>query len=439
MDNENARKKVTLKPWHGVVWFIIVMVVMFFGGGLVQLHFGMLGLAITEIGLAVLGLLPLLLFDVRLKDMLPIKIPKVRHVFGTILMWIGAFMLSILATLVIGYFFPQDMGQTSTAMGGFMTSVPPVLAFFIVAVMPPICEEILHRGFILTSMRSIKKDWLIVLIMGLIFGIFHLDPMRFAATAILGAALTYVMLKTKNFLLPFLMHLIQNSLSIIVTFATKDDLQVIDTVNTEVIQNQLSSITTIGAWLVLGAAIPVLIFLGSYLLTKKDKHSEDTAVAKTSKKPIIAFLISLGLGAVMFVSGIVILVVGSLGDAVYIVKPSLSINDDTTPYVETFTVEKEKLFTMSYSLRSEIGAIEMTIRDEQGNVLYDVAAGEITGNGQLALKEGTYTATFRFLIGEYEDYALEKGYPYTDEEKAVLHLDGDLDADYPAAVTLVLM
>jgi len=33
----------------------------------------------------------------------------------------------------------------------------------------------------------------------------------------------------------------------------------------------------------------------------------------------------------------------------------------------------------------------------------------------------------------------QKGYPYTDEDKAALHLDGDLDANYHAAVKLVLM
>ena len=38
--------------------------------------------------------------------------------------------------------------------------------------------------------------------MGIIFGIFHLDFVRFIPTAVLGAALTYVMLETDNILLP---------------------------------------------------------------------------------------------------------------------------------------------------------------------------------------------------------------------------------------------
>jgi uncharacterized protein len=437
MEKASTRKKLTLKPWHGVVWFAIAMVVLLFGGSYVQYHYGMLGLAITELGLAVLALLPLLIFDVRLKDMLPIKLPKVRHVVGTILMWMGTLLLSTLTTLVIAFFFPENMVETASSMGGFMTSVPPIIAFLIIAIMPAVCEELLHRGFILTSMRSIKKDWLIVLIMGLIFGVFHLDPIRFAGTAILGAGLAYIMVKTKNFLLPVLMHLINNSLSLLITFASKGDLQI---VNAQSVQSQLSPSISLGVYLILGSAIPILIFTASYLLTKKDKQTAETADAKAPKKPLlIPFLISLGVGAVMLVSGLVILTVGSLSDAVYILKPDLTINDDTKPYVETFTIEKEKVYNMTFGLESEIGAIEMTIQDEQGNVLYEVAGGTMTGNTQLTLTPGTYTATFRFLIGEYEAYAKEQGFPVTDEDKTALNLNGDLDANHTAGISLMLV
>jgi len=437
MENESTRKKLTLKPWHGVVWFIVVLVALLFGGSYVQYHYGMLGLAITELGLAVMGLLPLLIFDVRLKDMLPIRIPKVRHVIGTILMWMGTFLLSTLLTLVIASLFPASMAETAGALGGFMTSVPWILSFFIIAVMPAVCEEILHRGFLLTSMRSIKKDWLIVLIMGLIFGIFHLDPIRFAGTAILGAALAYIMVKTKNFLLPFLMHLINNSLSLFVTFSNKSAIQNVDA---GTMQSQISPSNTIGVYLVLGAAIPLLITAAVYLLTKKDKNAAEPAAARTPKRSfLLPFLISLGIGAVMLISGIAILAASVMSDMVDIHTSDHTVNDNTAPYVQTFTIEKEKVYTMSYSFHSEIGVIEMTIQDEQGNVLYDVAAGEITGNNQITLKKGTYTATFRFLISEYEAYAEEKGYPYTDEDKAALHLDGDLDAKHSAQISLILM
>ena len=123
-------------------------------------------------------------------------------------MWFGTFLLGTLVTLIVGFFFPDGMAEVGIAMNDIFTSIPMWIAYLIIAVMPAICEEALHRGFILTSMKPIKREWIIVLVMGLIFGLFHLDPYRFAATAILGMALTYIMLKTRNILMPALFHLI---------------------------------------------------------------------------------------------------------------------------------------------------------------------------------------------------------------------------------------
>ena len=368
--------------------------------------------------------------------MLPIKLPKIRHVVGTVILWLGIFLLATLSTLVIGYFFPDSMAQTAEMMGDLMTSVPGILAFLIIAVMPAICEEILHRGFILTSMRSIKKDWLVVLIMGLIFGIFHMDPVRFLATGILGAALTYVMVKTKNILLPVLFHFINNAVSVIASISSQS---MMENVSNEAMKSSLSSGASLGAYLVLGSLAPLLLFAASRLLTKKDNTGEDIGEERPENTFIKPFLINLGIGAAMFAGGVLLLAGSVFSDSVNIIKTDFAINDDTQPYVAEFTIDKEKLYSMSYNLSTEIGVIEMTIRDDQGNIIYQIDAASVYGNDQLTLKEGKYTATFSFLISEYEQYAKEKGYDFTDEDKVDLSLDGDLDSMHAAQVSLILV
>ena len=436
METEKTWKRIPLKPWHGVVWFLIVLVALFWGGGAVQLQFGLIGVAITEIGLAGLALLPLLLFDINMKEMLPIKRPKVRHVVGTILLWLGTFLFATLSTLVIGYFFPDSTTETVDVMGDLMTSLPGLLVFLIIAVMPAICEEMLHRGFVLSSMRSIKKDWLVVLIMGLIFGIFHMDPVRFLATGILGAAITYVMIKTRNFLLPVLLHFINNAVSVIASISSQSALE---DISSEAVKSSLASGASLASYLIIGSFAPLLIFAATRLLTKKDDVGETVGEEKPKRAFLAPFLVSMGIGASMFASGLLILVFGVFSGSVNIMQNDLVVNDDTAPYVQSFTIEKEKVYVMSYNLNSEIGVVEMTIQDEQGNVIYQIEAGSVYGNDQLTLKEGTYTATFRFLISEYEEYAKENGYPFTDEIKSDLNLDGDLDANYSAQVSLILV
>ena len=56
-----------------------------------------------------------------------------------------------------------------------MTTSIVVVGFIAAVICPPICEEAIMRGAILSNFRSIKKDWVIVLIMGLFeFGAFAL-------------------------------------------------------------------------------------------------------------------------------------------------------------------------------------------------------------------------------------------------------------------------
>ena len=75
-------------------------------------------------------------------------------------------------TMVIAWLFPEQMFGTSSALNDIIASVPLLISIFITAIMPAVCEEAMHRGVILHSLKSLKREWLIVLIMGLLFGLF---------------------------------------------------------------------------------------------------------------------------------------------------------------------------------------------------------------------------------------------------------------------------
>lgn len=294
-----------------MVWFLIILAVLLFGSDYLYRRFGLLSTAMLEIGMAVMGLLPLLLFDVHLKDLLPIKRPGACHLAGMILMWMGTFLFALLSTEITSYFFSKSTVQTTGSIGDIMTSVPELTAFLIFCILPAICEEILNRGFLLTSVRSIKRDWVIVLIMGLMFGVFHTDPARFAPTAILGAGLSYIMVKTKNILLPSLMHFIHNSVALIAAFATRgatQSMSIAGSLHAQAAQSKPSHTITIGFYLIFCAIAPLLVFAGARLLTLRDRRSEETSGPGTPARPIlIPFIITLGIGVSMFVAGLDIL------------------------------------------------------------------------------------------------------------------------------------
>ena len=463
----NVRKR-TLKPYHGIILFALVVVFELFGAAPIQARLGMAGVAVTELIILAMAIIPALLLKVNLKEMFPVKKPALRQVFGVLLIWFGTFLLGILITMFIGFFFPQGMAQLGTDMGNIFRSVPMWATYLIVAVMPAICEESLHRGFILTSMKPIRKDWIIVVVMGVIFGIFHLDPYRFAATAILGMGITYVMLKTQNFLMPALFHLVNNSLSVIASFLSAGAAGAAQQADTAAV---LSSGMSLGSYLIIGSIIPFLLLGGVVLLREKidpaaQSASEpaaptpaaaqadaatacaaptastatqvdaQTAAAKRKKSTLRALIISAVLFAVMLIAGAGIIAVSVLANPVLDHTETVSINEDTQPLVLTFDVTVPRAYLLTYDLSTERGLIEMTIKDASGKEINSFSAAKINGSEPVTLETGRYTVTFTFIQKDIESYYKEKNIEYNPKDLAALDVGGDLTIDKSADIMI---
>src|SRR2546423_15200174 len=76
-----------------------------------------------------------------------------------------------------------------------MGLVQPV---FFPSIMPGIFEEITFRGVLLHGLRQRFRPAMTVLLVGIIFGLFHVALFRFAPTALLGMILAAVTLLTRS-------------------------------------------------------------------------------------------------------------------------------------------------------------------------------------------------------------------------------------------------
>ena len=63
------------------------------------------------------------------------------------------------------------MEAVSGGLDDVIYSVPFWVSIIVVSVLPAICEEAVHRGVIIHTMYRIRKEWLVVLIMGIYFGL----------------------------------------------------------------------------------------------------------------------------------------------------------------------------------------------------------------------------------------------------------------------------
>ena len=448
---ETNSKKRLLKPWHGIIVFALVIVFLIYGATPIQMRWGMYGVALTEIILlaiaAAAAVAAKIFLKIDIKEMFPVKNPKICQVIGVVLLWIGTLLLGIIATLVIGFFFPEGLARLGTEMGGIFTSVPMWTAYIIAAIMPAICEEALHRGFILTTMKMIRKDWVIVLVMGLIFGIFHLDPYRFAATAILGMAITYVMLKTRNILMPALFHLINNSLSIIISFSTANSPNAPQQADTSAI---LSSAASLGSYLIIGFVIPFLILGGVLLLRGKipaagqagdpeakqaaDRAAAEAAVSKRRKSTVKAVIICSILSVVMLFSGIGIVASSVLFNPILEYNETLDVNSGTPALILPFEIKIPRAYVLTYDLSAQRGLVDMTIQDADGKEVYNLSAAEVYGSSPVELKAGSYTIVFSYILTDIEGYYKLHGIKYDGDAASDFHLDGNLSGYSPVKI-----
>lgn len=87
----------------------------------------------------------------------------------------------------------------------------------VVALTPSVCEEVMFRGYLQRQVeRRLGVVWSIVLV-GLVFGLFHLRPTQVLPLAFLGLYLGYAVWVTGSLWSGFLIHLLNNGIAVIVS------------------------------------------------------------------------------------------------------------------------------------------------------------------------------------------------------------------------------
>lgn len=128
--------------------FAVVIVLMIFVCFPLQYRLGMTGLFLTELIFLAVSLLVCLIFRQKFSEVFKISRPKLRHVFGTLILWAGMILITSCVAMITLVLFPRFQ-QTASGLTDFISKTPAILTVIIVAVMPAICEEALHRGVIL--------------------------------------------------------------------------------------------------------------------------------------------------------------------------------------------------------------------------------------------------------------------------------------------------
>lgn len=259
------------KPWKGVILFVIALAWLIAGSIIGSIFLGSFTTLVIQLGFLGISIVTCLINKTPLKEVFPIKKITVRDFFGTVLMWMGGLPLGMLSAVVVGKFMPQTFENVTSGVQEIAGVA--VIGFITTVICPPICEEAIMRGAILSNFRGIKKDWIIVLIIGVMFGILHTDTVRFINTALMGGCLAYLMVKRNNFLLPALYHFINNFLLIglntITTMLAQQQGEVVTAA-----ESTSAAVDSIPSLMIMATLSPLFLVLGVHLIKRQAEISE---------------------------------------------------------------------------------------------------------------------------------------------------------------------
>ena len=309
-----------LKPYHGLIFFVIIVVALMFPGAYMQTYWGTFGLAASEIMFLLLSLLYVLLLRGDFKTVFPLKKPKIISIMGTVLLWIGTILMVMVRTMILMCLFPQQMLETSQNLNDAFSQMPVFTQIIVTALLPAICEEAAHRGVIQNSFMTISNKWVVIIGVGILFGANHLSIWRFVPTAVLGIALAYVLYETGNIFYSMLFHFLNNAFSVASTasstvsiedtFAQIDGLSNYTDLGVQLLSQRSVWVIALGAVLMLACAAPFLICLSTYLVRLgKENAQEVTLFPKKHRGLAIGLLIAIS--AILLVGGLVMIILGT--------------------------------------------------------------------------------------------------------------------------------
>ena len=248
------------------------------------------------------SLLTAKLLKLDLQEVFPVKKPKITSVFGSLLMWFGAYQCMTAISMVLAALFPQAYYTTGTSMNSFVTALPFLGSVIVVALIPAVSEEMLHRGILQYTLQPLGRKWMILFLMGVYFGVFHLSFIRFLPMMFLGMVIAWIRQETGSMVYPMIFHFVNNFYALAVTFLSG----LISTGTAA--QNISVPLYLLGYSFLMAAAGPFFLYLGSWLV-KRGISGQRIPLFQGNRKAVIgmaASVIALAVvGIVLFVLGIV--------------------------------------------------------------------------------------------------------------------------------------
>lgn len=196
-----------------VVFGGIVFFMLFYFGQLLSLWNIMASLVITQIFLILAPALFFLRYTKSpIRETLSLKRPSPRFVLAAISLGFATVVLSMLILTVQTKFLPYSEEYAKQMQLMVMPPGRPLWQIILVAaLMPAICEEFFFRGVLQGILKKNLPKQKLIIVIGILFGIFHMSMFRIIPTGLLGILLAYLTLASGSIFPSMCLHFMHNA------------------------------------------------------------------------------------------------------------------------------------------------------------------------------------------------------------------------------------
>jgi len=135
-------------------------------------------------------------------------------IYGLVL----AYGAQIIANIIETSLFNVELGSENTFM---IMDISRQFPFFMLVPMfiAPILEELVFRKVLFGSLYKRTNFFIAAIVSAFIFGIIHGEPEHLLIYASMGLVFSYVYVKTKRIIVPIIVHMAMNSVTVIAQFS----------------------------------------------------------------------------------------------------------------------------------------------------------------------------------------------------------------------------
>lgn len=211
-----------------VLVIIIVLINVFHGSYHAEIFFKENTYLIIFITEYILVLLPVLVYSFfkrfNFKQVFRLKSPGVLPSILIVFMSLPSYFIALMFNSVAIYFL-QYFGEIPVQPIPSPQNLPQLLiGTFFVAITPGICEEILHRGLLLTAYER-RGTVRAIVITSIFFGLFHFDITNLLGPVFLGLIIGYYVIRTNSIFAGILAHFLNNFIAELFQYFSRAEVQ----------------------------------------------------------------------------------------------------------------------------------------------------------------------------------------------------------------------